>query len=425
MTSVNYKIIGRKEKVIRTDDGEACYSKVFRKVYKDHKSMICYEPRIYTKNKERDIIPWIKAMNAMGFPCKYLGTAEPDNIYNIPVGNYMFRIDFVNYKYKNHLASTLTLMRYLYERGLENIVDHFFVAKNARLSNFDALKYGVFKGCSGNGHTHYRSNTNILYRKADVMEELKSNPTINDNYESTRLHYIWNSNKKIPFYGDSQNVSISKFKSLMKNEKFVYVVGGDTEYVNWFDGYKVTKDLEKASVVVFTGGEDVDPSLYGENKNPRTWSNLTRDLYEKEIFEKARALKLPMIGICRGSQFLCVMSGGKLVQHQQNPEYIHEIETNNYGKLMITSTHHQAAYPFNLNDWYYKVIGWTRDISVMHEDGNGDELHPYKECEIVYYNNTKCLGIQGHPEFTDYQEKHPKSLATLKKIVNDFLNDNL
>lgn len=201
----------------------------------------------------------------------------------------------------------------------------------------------------------------------------------------------------------------------------IFVVGGSTNYANWMQGILVQK-MEDANLVVFTGGEDVDPSLYQQPKHRLTGSNLERDKREWKAYERARTLGIPCIGICRGSQFLCVMNEGDLVQDQINPGYKHLIKTFDGQSLLITSTHHQAAYPFVLPDDEYKILGWTNNMCGHHEDGNGKELNPPKECEIVYYPKTKCLGIQGHPESMD--ETDPV-IPWLRNLLDKFLNNEL
>ena len=81
--------------------------------------------------------------------------------------------------------------------------------------------------------------------------------------------------------------------------KKVYVVGNDINYANFITGVKLVDNIEDANIVLFTGGEDVDPSLYGCEKHMTTYSNIERDLYEKEIFEKIKPNQLAL-GICRG-----------------------------------------------------------------------------------------------------------------------------
>ena len=188
----------------------------------------------------------------------------------------------------------------------------------------------------------------------------------------------------------------------MENRK-VYIVSNDrgqfSEYINWIDGAVPTKKMEDADLVMFTGGEDVTPSLYKEAQHPLTGNNMFRDLSEEAEFKKAQRLGKKMLGICRGSQFLCVMAGGKLVQHQYNPDYLHTILVDDpRRKLIISSTHHQAQFPFNLEKDEYKIIGWTKGISPIHQGANFEEMNPEVECEIVSYPKIKALGIQGHPE---------------------------
>lgn len=81
--------------------------------------------------------------------------------------------------------------------------------------------------------------------------------------------------------------------------KKIYVVGGWDNYASWINDYVLVDKVEDADIVLFTGGEDVHPSLYGKEKHPTTFSNLSRDLEEKEIFEKVRPDQV-CLGICRG-----------------------------------------------------------------------------------------------------------------------------
>lgn len=80
----------------------------------------------------------------------------------------------------------------------------------------------------------------------------------------------------------------------------IFVVGGDLVYTNFIKDAEIVSDIKKADVVLFTGGEDVDPSLYGCKKFSNTYSNLDRDLEEKKIFESVDPNKQVCLGICRG-----------------------------------------------------------------------------------------------------------------------------
>lgn len=81
--------------------------------------------------------------------------------------------------------------------------------------------------------------------------------------------------------------------------KKVYVVGTSTNYADWIDNCKLVDSINDADIVLFTGGEDVDPSLYGCKKHPTTYSNIDRDIRERKMFKMIRPDQLA-IGVCRG-----------------------------------------------------------------------------------------------------------------------------
>lgn len=94
--------------------------------------------------------------------------------------------------------------------------------------------------------------------------------------------------------------------------KKVYVVGPEKSYSKWIQNHELTDNLEEADIVMFTGGEDVDPSLYGSKRHPTTYSNIHRDLEEKEIFERVKPHQL-CIGICRGLRIAAHVKHGELL----------------------------------------------------------------------------------------------------------------
>lgn len=167
-------------------------------------------------------------------------------------------------------------------------------------------------------------------------------------------------------------------------------------------------------LVLFTGGEDVDPSYYLESKGKYTSINSKRDNFEHEyMFSRAGANRAPKLGICRGAQFLTVMNGGKLIQHVNGHGLsgVHPLDMKNTGingEFQITSTHHQMMFPYNLPKENYQIIATsTHFLSDTYLDGiNSEKELPknFEECEIVYYPQKKSLCIQGHPEFSNCPE---------------------
>lgn len=73
--------------------------------------------------------------------------------------------------------------------------------------------------------------------------------------------------------------------------------------------------LSRVDGLLLTGGEDVEPSLYRQDRSPECGeSNVARDITEIALVQCAREMKLPVLAICRGPQLLNVALGGTLIQ---------------------------------------------------------------------------------------------------------------
>lgn len=166
------------------------------------------------------------------------------------------------------------------------------------------------------------------------------------------------------------------------------------QLVNQFDGF------------LFTGGHDVDPALYNEEKDSRCGEISTdRDQMEQILFDYAAALDKPMLGICRGLQLFNVLLGGTLYQdlpslresainHKQNPPYSipsHDVYIEKGSVLeQILKTDQ-----FQVNSYHHQGI---KDLS--------SELLPVATApdgliEAVEMPGKKfVLAVQWHPEFS-------------------------
>lgn len=210
----------------------------------------------------------------------------------------------------------------------------------------------------------------------------------------------------------------------MEKKLKVFHAAGMFNYSNWFGPKTYVNSVEEADVVVFEGGTDVNPVYYGEKAHPQTDKpDIARDEKESTYFVKAVALGKKIVGVCRGSQLTCVLSGGRLVQHQAGQGYTHDMITYKGNTVLTTSTHHQAQFPHEMVEGEdYKLIAWTEGLSSHHLDGEGKEMNPPKEAEIVFYPKTNALAIQGHPEYMADDEKF---ISFYKNLLDDFLNDKL
>src|SRR5690349_3918085 len=76
-----------------------------------------------------------------------------------------------------------------------------------------------------------------------------------------------------------------------------------------------TDALDGLDAILFTGGSDVDPALYGETPHPTAYVKPERDAAELLFLRAAIDADLPVLGICRGMQLMTVVYGGRLHQH--------------------------------------------------------------------------------------------------------------
>jgi putative glutamine amidotransferase len=73
--------------------------------------------------------------------------------------------------------------------------------------------------------------------------------------------------------------------------------------------------LSEIQGLLLTGGGDVDPAFYGEDRHPAVCdAEPGRDEFEIDLARRAMDAGLPVLAICRGSQVLNVADGGTLVQ---------------------------------------------------------------------------------------------------------------
>ena len=172
------------------------------------------------------------------------------------------------------------------------------------------------------------------------------------------------------------------------------------------------KLLDRLDLIIFGGGQDVCPALYGHRNVASHCSDKPsdRDLWEQDLFKlnAERNYPVPMLGICRGAQFLCVMNGGWLIQDVDNHAgHNHEIHLTMWAKedghsIVGNSYHHQMMVPGRKGT----LLGFTTDITKHYlfdtekvGDGFNHGFNPEANPEIVFYSGTNSLCFQPHPEY--------------------------
>lgn len=165
-------------------------------------------------------------------------------------------------------------------------------------------------------------------------------------------------------------------------------------------GYRGTLNIAEADIVLFTGGPDIDPSLYGEQRHKLTNTSDKRDEEDLKAWaESGHALR---VGICRGAQFLNVMCGGKLwqdVDGHRTSHHIFDLQTGQ--KIFATSTHHQMMIP---SPDAYKVAichvaNKKENDAFTWRRPEDTKVDPHREDhEVLWYEEQNCLCFQPHPE---------------------------
>lgn len=211
--------------------------------------------------------------------------------------------------------------------------------------------------------------------------------------------------------------------------KWIKSVDPSFDYINFFgmDIWDALAELDRCSGLVLTGGVDVHPSYYGRTEEEnRCELDLSRDILEFALIEKALALKLPILAICRGEQILNVSQGGDLIVDipaDYGKSIVHSSETDllashsiaidstsiiynliRAGSFDIVSVHHQAV----------KTLAACFRATAFAADGI-IEAFEWKEPEGKSYLNA----VQWHPEKGDYYN------ALSQVIARDFIEKAL
>ena len=114
------------------------------------------------------------------------------------------------------------------------------------------------------------------------------------------------------------------------------------------------------------------------------------------------------------------------MQHSWHP-HRHDVTTNDGRKFNINSCHHQRAYPF-VDGCDFKLIAWAEGLSPFnYGESPADDLTGEKEAEIVFYNETNCLGIQHHPEWLNDSPlaADVESMIYVRQLVDDLVEGKL
>lgn len=197
------------------------------------------------------------------------------------------------------------------------------------------------------------------------------------------------------------------------------------------DAALVAEFVRRADGVLLTGGDDLDPQLYGSRlpeelkaKARQTPDGGARDRFELMVVEAVLRQRKPLLAICRGHQLLNVALGGTLLVDlpTQRPsglkharmdcktDPVHEIRLGRDsllarlagGRTMgVNSTHHQAV----------DRVARTLRAVAKSPDGIVEAVEERCPGELAPF----MLGVQFHPE--RMMDRHPPHRAIFEAFI--------
>ena len=158
--------------------------------------------------------------------------------------------------------------------------------------------------------------------------------------------------------------------------------------------------------ILFAGGNDINPALYGEEVRLAVDISVARDTAELALMKWALKDHKPILGICRGMHLLNVVGGGTLYQdiradnpeannheqssQEQNTEFLaHHLRLDKQSRFVkiigqhelgANSHHHQAIKQLAIN---LNAVAWAEDGTIE---------------AVEAINQDYIMAVQCHPE---------------------------
>jgi len=188
---------------------------------------------------------------------------------------------------------------------------------------------------------------------------------------------------------------------------------------NTWKNSNVSEIMEGVDCVIFPGGKDISPTLY---YNEQGWHGIEgdtdysaeRDVSDYILLSYCLEKNIPVLGICRGMQMLCVVSGADMIQdipqwlegqgieaepihRDPNKETFmaHRVSVLSHDSLLFKITGKDTI--TGVPSWHHQAVGsvtGTKLVVTAQTETGGKNI-----IEAVEIPDKKfCIGVQYHPE---------------------------
>lgn len=238
-------------------------------------------------------------------------------------------------------------------------------------------------------------------------------PAVDSQTDLPKIGISWCDDIDVDEYGEDLQAYIDAVES----------AGGNPVLLPLIESREEAEELlDSIDVLILTGGEDVDPSYYGEEPDPNLEEIYPeRDVSDFLLLEAALDRDFPVLAICRGCQILNIFSGGSLYQdlptlygtdilHRSEDEIEFEYHDINVAEGSLLADI-MGAGRLNVNSWHHQGIKDLGEglIAVASADDGIIEV-------IEMEGSSFVLGLQFHPEWhVDYGDV--EFLKIFEKLV--------
>jgi putative glutamine amidotransferase len=169
------------------------------------------------------------------------------------------------------------------------------------------------------------------------------------------------------------------------------------------------KVVEEIDGLLLTGGGDVDPVFYGEERHPALEdAEPGRDEFEIDLARRAVSTDLPVLAICRGAQVLNVAAGGTLVQdiptmvdsayshtiREPRNAHAHDVSVSAGSRLeRALGGAVDSAHTCRVNSRHHQSVGQLGGGLVATAVAPDGVIEGIEKSDAAF-----CVGVQWHPE---------------------------